>query len=519
MKKMRRILALACAMNMLFGNLSLDSFTAVASEIPAAEKQVSHEGEQSAHTQEAVIAEVAPAPPAEEVKPEAPNQESPQGTGQNADVPKTEVIANPVDVIADRPTEAIMVGEKKQIALSTVLTLHVSQAQAIFVLVDAPVTLKIANVGDYPSANGRVEVSFNANPGDYELTFSGDSGIGSIMVEVTDVQSYLNQQVKPIGKASKPETEKTTEEQLASVPASEVQDTAPGAVEEQKITDADEHQVEHTVELLDEEDDEPVVHVEMSSKSTDSQDSSPEDRSAGPESENEEEKTEVGNANTEIQVTTDENNNEDGGNTEVPTQDEDEESEKQEETDAVTETSTDSQIQNEDESEEETEEAETNKEENQQVDQEEVKETEKAETAGATAAEDEAGEKKEDKVEETAEKAETAETVAEEDRTEGKDTVTDEEKSEEDETAVKGEQSEDKEDDSEETKSEETGAAEENELTDKENSKEEEKTEETDTAADKDESAEKEEVKEEKTVAETEDTDIVPEEEKEVTRA
>ena len=65
MKKLKRILALVCALNMLFGNLSLDSFVAVASEVPAAEEQVSYEGDQSAPAQaesQPIVVEDAPAP-------------------------------------------------------------------------------------------------------------------------------------------------------------------------------------------------------------------------------------------------------------------------------------------------------------------------------------------------------------------------------------------------------------------------------------------------------------------------
>ena len=304
MKKLKRILALVCALNMLFGNLSLDSFVAVASEIPAAEEQVSYEGDSSAQTQDNTVADVAPAPAprVEEIKIEAPKQDAPQAAEQKVDAtkqdapqsseqnaeapkqeaaeqkqeaPKVEVIANPVDDIAACPTEIISVGEVKAMALNTILTLEVSEAQAIVVLVDAPVKMKVVrgdDKNDYPSTNGKsLEALFNVAPGEYELTFSSGDDLGSITVEVVDVQTYLKNQGKSAGK-SESKAEKAEEEQQASDAQADKQEPAAAdqasAADDTK-TDAAQDQADASV--VDMQDAAPAAGEQSSDAAQDAQ--------------------------------------------------------------------------------------------------------------------------------------------------------------------------------------------------------------------------------------------------------
>ena len=291
MKKLKRILALVCALNMLFGNLSLDSFVAVASDVPAAEEQVSYEGDQSAPAQEPVVVEAVPVPQVNDGKSDAPKQDVPQETEQKAEAPKVEIIANPMD---ERPAETMSVGETKSMALNTILTLKVSKAQMLYVSVDAPVDLKVEPGSSYPSENGKLGAIFSVTPGEYELTFSGDESIGSITVEVAEFGSSAKKEEKPAVEAASSDVEEQTEDQTSAAdnnnegtaqeqnetPAAAAQDATPAATVEQESVAATEDQQEvSSVEPMDEDDEEPVVTVETLSESEETQKNENDDNS------------------------------------------------------------------------------------------------------------------------------------------------------------------------------------------------------------------------------------------------
>ena len=172
MSKLKRILALICTINMLFGNLSLDSF--VIAESPTAAT-----GDPSAM----VVAEV---PSTEEAK--EPEQAA----------PKVEAIDNPMDQV---PTASMSVGESRQITLDTVLTLNVSSGQKLALIVDGPVNATVTGNGSsssyaYTKDTKTLEALFEAAPGSYEVTFSSNKDMSAITVRVVDAMSYLAEKTK-----------------------------------------------------------------------------------------------------------------------------------------------------------------------------------------------------------------------------------------------------------------------------------------------------------------------------------
>ncbi|MBR2663518.1 MAG: Cna B-type domain-containing protein, partial [Clostridia bacterium] len=255
MRKTRRILAWICALDMLFGNVPLDSFVAMA-EAPAV--QVEEAGD-SYVSDSAVIAAAnrseAPAQPAEApakdtagdaaaVKDTAGetasmnNDEASSSAAadlQHAVQPVVEVIDNPMDL---RETADIRVGEKKSVTLNTTLTLSVTSGSWYYVNVDAPVSVTREGGSEKTTElpiGGECSFTFEAKAAQYELSFNGD-GAGVFQVEVLDLQDYMKQSAAPSQAA---ETQPATDVQavVASVLA-EQNDTAdvPAADEAEEVS-------------------------------------------------------------------------------------------------------------------------------------------------------------------------------------------------------------------------------------------------------------------------------------------
>ena len=261
MSKLKRILALVCTINMLFGNLSIGNY-AVADTTEEYREEVSAPAGEISAVQEAPVkaeaepkqeiasaAEAAPKQdkPAEAVsepkqekageadpepkkeQPAADQQElkqesAPADSSADQEQPKAETvqkaepIVNPADEVK---TETIKVGEEKEITPDTRLTLTVGKTQKIAVVVKAPVDLTISKDGGKPSVytcDGNIlEALFEVSSGTYEMSFASTKALNAITVRVEDAMTYLTGKTKKDASAEK--TEEKTEEKAEETPA------------------------------------------------------------------------------------------------------------------------------------------------------------------------------------------------------------------------------------------------------------------------------------------------------------
>ncbi|MBR1710205.1 MAG: hypothetical protein IJ719_15485, partial [Clostridia bacterium] len=179
MFKMKRALALVCTINMLFGNLSLDSF--VMAESPAMVME-----DPSAQ----VVAEVPSEMEAD--KAEKETRKDGDESSPRKDDTKVEVIDNPMDQVS---VVSISLGDTRVITLDTVLVLNIGATQRIAIAADAPVNVNVSRNGGRPVTytynNGKLETTFEAAAGSYELSFSSDQHVGAFTVRVENARSYV----------------------------------------------------------------------------------------------------------------------------------------------------------------------------------------------------------------------------------------------------------------------------------------------------------------------------------------
>ena len=136
MKKLQKILAWACAVNMIFGNVSVTNFAA-------------------AETPDETVPEVVSA--------------------------------------AENTLATIRVGGRKTADTDTVMSLKAEKDQDIIVFADHPVSVSVERDGSkksFRAKDGKLEAELTVAPGEYTLTFSGDAYTGTFTVEVWDAAEY-----------------------------------------------------------------------------------------------------------------------------------------------------------------------------------------------------------------------------------------------------------------------------------------------------------------------------------------